>query len=243
MRLDQLLVKRGLVATRSRARDLIARGLVVVDAGKADKPGHLVAEDASISVRDEAAARISRGGLKLAAALEAFGFRPAGVVALDIGASAGGFTDTLLQAGARRVYAVDVGTGQLHASLRKDPRVVVLEKTDARALDTRLIPEPVDAIVTDVSFISLTKVLPAALALAAPQCWLVALVKPQFEAGREAVGRGGIVRSPGDRARAVETVRAWLAAQPGWTVAGVVPSPIKGGSGNEEFLIGARRTP
>ncbi len=183
---------------------------------------------------------VSRGGLKLEAALDAFGFDPKGRVALDVGASTGGFTDVLIARGAAKVYAVDVGRGQLHAKLRVNPRVVALEGTDARALDRPVIREEVTAIVADVSFISLTLALPAALRLAAPGAWLVALVKPQFEAGREAVGKGGIVRSEADRQKAVAKVRTFIEGEAGWTVVGEIASPIRGGSGNEEFLIGAR---
>jgi 23S rRNA (cytidine1920-2'-O)/16S rRNA (cytidine1409-2'-O)-methyltransferase len=182
---------------------------------------------------------VSRGGLKLAAALDAFGFSPEGRVALDLGASTGGFTDVLLTRGAAKVYAVDVGHAQLDQRLRADPRVVVLEATDARSLDPSLVAERVSAIVADVSFISLTLVLPAALKLAEPDAWLVALVKPQFEAGRDAVGKGGIVRDAARRKKAVAKVRDFI-EKAGWTVAGEIASPIRGGSGNEEFLIGAR---
>ena len=202
------------------------------------KPGALVAADAALSVEPGASPYVSRGGLKLEAALDAFGLDPKGRVALDIGASTGGFTDVLLARGAAKVYAVDVGREQLHPKLRADPRVLVLEATDARSLDASILKEQVTAIVADVSFISLTLVLPAALGLAAPGAWLVALIKPQFEAGRAAIGKGGIVRSEADRRKAVEKVRAFV-EDAGWTVVGVIASPILGGSGNEEFLIGA----
>jgi 23S rRNA (cytidine1920-2'-O)/16S rRNA (cytidine1409-2'-O)-methyltransferase len=184
---------------------------------------------------------VSRGGAKLAAALDAFGFKPKGRIALDVGASTGGFTEVLLERGAAKVYAVDVGHGQLHTRLKADPRVVSMEECDARSLTRELIPEPVGAIVADVSFISLAKALPAPLELAAPGAWLVALVKPQFEAGRARIGKRGIVRDERARQAAVEEVRAWLAAQENWRVVGIVPSPIRGGSGNEEFLMGARK--
>lgn len=225
--------------SRSRAADLIRQGCVSV-AGKPElKPGTLVMPGASLAISPEACTYVSRGGLKLAAALEAFGFDPRGSVALDLGASTGGFTDVLIGRGAAKVYAVDVGKGQLHAKLRANPRVVALEGTDARALDRTVIGEEVSAIVADVSFIGLGLVLPAALRLAAPGAWLVALVKPQFEAGREAVGKGGIVRSEADRLKSVAKIRKFIEDQPGWTVVGDIPSPIRGGSGNEEFLIGA----
>jgi 23S rRNA (cytidine1920-2'-O)/16S rRNA (cytidine1409-2'-O)-methyltransferase len=191
-------------------------------------------------VEAQASPFVSRGGLKLASALDAFGLEPKGLVALDIGASTGGFTEVLLARGAKRVFAVDVGRDQLHDKLREDRRVVVLEGTDARALDAAVIDGPVGAIVADVSFISLTKALPEALKLAAPGAWLVALVKPQFEVGRDAVGKGGIVRDAQARARAVAEVRAFIDATPGWNVFAEMPSPIPGGSGNEEVLIGAR---
>jgi 23S rRNA (cytidine1920-2'-O)/16S rRNA (cytidine1409-2'-O)-methyltransferase len=233
------LVAEGLVPSRARAADLIRRGCVTVMGATVLKPGALVADDAPIVVAAGAGDGVSRGALKLEAALHDFGFDPVGRVALDIGASTGGFTEVLLAEGAAKVYAVDVGRGQLHERLRADPRVVSLEATDARNLDAALILEPVGTIVADVSFISLTQALPAALKRAAPGAWLVALVKPQFEAGREAVGKGGIVRKAEDRERAVVRVRDFLEGE-GWIVLGVIPSPIEGGSGNVEFLIGAR---
>jgi 23S rRNA (cytidine1920-2'-O)/16S rRNA (cytidine1409-2'-O)-methyltransferase len=239
-RLDRLLVDKGLAATRSRAADLIRRGAVSVDGEPALKPGLLLADEASLAVSPGASPFVSRGGLKLAAALDAFGLDAKGRLVLDIGASTGGFTEVLLARGAARVFAVDVGHGQLHKRLRADPKVVVLEGSDARSLDAELIPDPVTAIVADVSFISLTKALPAALGLAAPGSWLVALVKPQFEAGRAAVGKGGIVRDAEARADAVAAVRAFIDAMPGWSVFAEMPSPIPGRSGNEEVLIGAR---
>jgi len=238
-RLDQKLVAEGLAPSRARAADLIRLGCVTVSGQIVLKPGALVTDDAAIVVTAGAGDHVSRGALKLEAALHAFGFDPLGRVALDVGASTGGFTEVLLTEGAAKVYAVDVGRGQLHDSLRADPRVVSLEATDARALDAAAIPEPVGAIVADVSFISLTQALPAALAHAAPGAWLVALVKPQFEAGRAAVGKGGIIRKAEDRERAIARVRAFLETE-GWIVLGVIPSPIEGGSGNAEFLIGAR---
>jgi 23S rRNA (cytidine1920-2'-O)/16S rRNA (cytidine1409-2'-O)-methyltransferase len=237
-RLDRLLVESGLAATRSRAADLIRRGCVKVTGEPELKPGALVAPDAELAVSPEASPYVSRAGLKLEAALDAFGFDPKGRVALDIGASTGGFTDVLIARRATKVYAVDVGSGQLHAKLRVNRKVVSLEVMDARRLDSSVIREAVGAIVADVSFISLTLALPAALRLAASGAWLVALIKPQFEAGREAVGKGGIVRNAADRKKAVERVQAFI-KEAGWTVAGVIPSPILGGSGNEEFLIGA----
>jgi 23S rRNA (cytidine1920-2'-O)/16S rRNA (cytidine1409-2'-O)-methyltransferase len=239
-RLDRALVQRGLVVSRARAQDLIRRGLVRVGDRIEARPGAIV-RDATVIELTAGEVFVSRGAHKLIAALDQFGFSPAGLVVLDVGASTGGFTQVLLRRGAARVYAVDVGRGQLHADLAGDPRLVSLEGLDARSLDATLLPEPIGALVADVSFISLTKALPAALALTTPGAWLVALVKPQFEAGRAAVGRGGIVRDPEQRRRAVDSVQGWLAAQPGWRVAGVIPSPITGGSGNVEFLLGAVR--
>jgi 23S rRNA (cytidine1920-2'-O)/16S rRNA (cytidine1409-2'-O)-methyltransferase len=241
IRLDLALVARGLVTTRSQARDLILRGAVSVDGITVVRPGMSISDGDRIAVADGAAGWVSRGALKLLAALDNFAFDVSGRVAVDVGASTGGFTQVLLQRGARRVYAADVGHGQLHASLTDDPRVVDLSKCDARALTSEHVPELVGAIVADVSFISLTKALPAALALAAPGCWLVALVKPQFEAGRAAIGKGGVVRNAADRERALTNVRDWLVAQSGWRVVGTLLSPIVGGSGNQEFLLGAVR--
>jgi 23S rRNA (cytidine1920-2'-O)/16S rRNA (cytidine1409-2'-O)-methyltransferase len=241
MRLDRIMVERGLAATRSRAADLIRLGAVTVGGIVAEKAGMLLAPDAALAVERDALPYVSRAGLKLAAALDAFGFDPAGRVALDLGASTGGFTEVLLERGAERIFAVEVGHGQLHAKLRADRRVVALEETDARALDRTIIPEPVGAITADMSFISLSKALPAALKLAARCAWLVVLVKPQFEAGPKAVGKGGIVRDPRHRAEAVENVRRFLAEEAGWTVIGVIPSPLQGADGNEEFLLGAVR--
>jgi 23S rRNA (cytidine1920-2'-O)/16S rRNA (cytidine1409-2'-O)-methyltransferase len=240
-RLDTRLVELGLAPSRARAQDLIRRGLVDVAGIVELKPAAGVAVDDTIRLSPSAGDFVSRGALKLIPALDHFGFAAAGVVALDVGASTGGFTQVLLDRGAARVYAVDVGHGQLHTRIAGDPRVVSIEGQDARRLDRALVPEPVGAIVADVSFISLTKVLPVPLALTAAGVWLVALIKPQFEAGRTSVGKGGIVRNPAARQRAVDIVRDWLSAQPGWRVQGVVPSPIAGGSGNEEFLLGATR--
>jgi 23S rRNA (cytidine1920-2'-O)/16S rRNA (cytidine1409-2'-O)-methyltransferase len=240
--LDLALVARGLVPTRAKARDLIARGQVLIDGQVAHKAAMNIRAGQAIAVDAEAVAQVSRGAVKLAAALDHFGLDPTGRVVLDVGASTGGFTQMLLERSATRVYAVDVGKGQLHANLVADPRVVSLESCDARTLDRRIVPAPVDAIVADVSFISLTKALPAALALAAPGCWLIALVKPQFEVGREGIGKGGIVREAALREQALEDVRRWLAEQPGWTILGTMPSPIEGGSGNVEFLLAAVRS-
>jgi 23S rRNA (cytidine1920-2'-O)/16S rRNA (cytidine1409-2'-O)-methyltransferase len=238
IRLDMALVARGLAASRSQARDLVRRGMVSVAGAPATRPGAGVASDDPVAVAAGAAGWVSRGAVKLLAALEHFAFDPTGRDVLDVGASTGGFTQVLLQRGALRVYAVDVGHGQLHATLAADRRVIDLSGRDARELTRAQVPA-VDAIVADVSFISLAKALPAALALAAPGCWLVALVKPQFEAGPAAVGKGGVVRDPAQRVRALSDVQDWLAAVPGWRVVGSRPSPIAGGSGNTEFLLGA----
>lgn len=239
-RLDVFLVERQLVRSRSEATDLIRRGLVSVNGAVITKPAFRCDASVSVSLGEEAGKYVSRGGLKLVAALDAFGFAPRARVALDIGASTGGFTQVLLARGAARVYAVDVGRGQLHPSLGEEPRVVSLEETDARALTRDIIPEPVSAITADVSFISLTKALAGALALAAPGAWLAALVKPQFEAGREAIGKGGIVKSEAAREQALQGVEAFIATQPGWTVVGTAPSPFTGQSGNVEYLLGAQ---
>lgn len=241
MRLDIALVERGLVASRSRARDLIKSGKVRIGADVCTKVAAEVGQDALLALDDAGAAQaVSRGGQKLAAALDAFAFDPQGLTALDVGASTGGFTQVLLERGATKVYAADVGHGQLHASLRADPRVVSLEGLDARLLTGDIVPDAIGAITADVSFISLSKALGPALSLASAGAFLVALVKPQFEVGPERIGKGGIVRDDAARDGALNDVRAWLAAQPGWRVSGSIPSPIKGGSGNVEFLLGAR---
>lgn len=239
LRLDKALLERGLVPTRSRARDMIVRGAVSVDGVVTQKPGALVREGAVIAL-GEPADYVSRGGLKLEAALDYFGFDASGRVVLDVGASTGGFTEVLLARGARHVFAVDVGRGQLHARLRGDPRVTSLEGCDARDLARDVIGQPIDAVVADVSFISLEKALPPSLDLAEPGAWLVALVKPQFEAGPQAIGKGGIVRDAAVRRAQADKLAAWIGARPGWRVTGVIESPIEGGSGNQEFLVGAR---
>ena len=240
-RLDRALVERGLVETRSRARDLILSGAVLIDAKPITKVAAMVHETDVITLAATANPYVSRGALKLAAALDHFKLSALGLVALDIGASTGGFTEVLLEHGAAKVYAIDVGRDQLHARLRAHSRVVVREGFDARQVTRATIPDPINAVVADVSFISLTKALGPALALTEPLGWLIALIKPQFEAGRQAVGKGGIVRDPTDRARAVDEVRAWLAEPGTWECLGVMPSPIHGSDGNEEFLLAARR--
>jgi 23S rRNA (cytidine1920-2'-O)/16S rRNA (cytidine1409-2'-O)-methyltransferase len=243
-RLDVAVVERGLAATRARARDLIRRGLIELRGSVESKAATPVAEKDLVCIKEPAEAhRVSRGGAKLEAALDHFQFSVPGVTAIDVGASTGGFTEVLLARGATRVYAVDIGRGQLHADLARDPRVVPLGGRDARSLDRSLVPEVAGAVTADVSFISLTQALPAALDLAAPGAWLVALIKPQFESGREAIGKGGIVRDPAVQQRAVARVAEWIGVQPSWRVLGVIASPLKGGSGNQEFLLGALRAP
>ena len=215
-RLDQLLVERGLAESRTRAQALIMSGNVLVGDKPVDKAGQAVPEEAEIILKGRDHPWVSRGGLKLAHALEAFDIDVAGLVAMDVGSSTGGFTDVLLTNGAARVYAIDSGTNQLAWKLRQDPRVIVHEQTSARILTATHVPEPVDIIVCDASFISLAKVLERPLTFAAPAARLVALIKPQFEAGREEVGKGGVVRDPEVHARVCAEVEAWLAAQPGW---------------------------
>src|SRR5476649_1394651 len=238
-RLDVALVERGLADTRATAQRLVMAGLVFSNERRLDKAGHGVDPDTPIDVRGQPHPYVSRGGLKLEKALDHFAIPVDGRIALDVGASTGGFTDCLLQRGAAKVYAVDVGTNQLAWKLRSDPRVVSMEKTNMRAVTRAEIPEPIDLIVCDASFIGLATVLPAALALASPGAHLAALIKPQFEVGKGRVGKGGIVREPELHKEVVDTVTAWLASQSGWTVLGVTESPITGAEGNKEFLISA----
>lgn len=238
VRIDHLLVTRGEAESRARAQALVMAGLVFAGGARIEKPGQAVAADAAIEVRGRDHPWVSRGGVKLAHGLDHFGWDVAGAVAIDVGASTGGFTDVLLTGGAARVYAVDSGTNQLAWKLRQDPRVVVLEKTSARILTDAHIPGPVDLIVCDASFIGLAKVLAVPLGFAKPGARLLALVKPQFEAGRAEVGKGGVVRDPAVHARVCDEVATWLAGL-GWTVAGVTQSPITGPEGNVEFLIAA----
>lgn len=239
-RADLVLVERGLAESRARAQALILAGLVYEGTKRVEKPGDGVAQPEALSVRGRDHPWVSRGGLKLVKGLDHFGIDPAGLTGLDVGASTGGFTDVLLNRGAAKVYAVDVGRGQLAWSLRQDSRVVVLERTNARHLDRALIPDPVGIVVCDASFIGLETVLPAALALAAPGAWAVALIKPQFEVGPDRVGKGGVVRDPALHREVCDRIAAWLAARPGWQVLGVTESPITGPEGNVEFLIGGR---
>ena len=238
VRADQLLVVRGLAESRSRAQALIMAGAVFSGERKLAKPGEMLAEDAALEVRGKDHPWVSRGGIKLDHGLMHFAFDVTGAVALDVGSSTGGFTDVLLSRGAAKVYAVDVGRNQLAWKLRQDPRVIVHEQTNARNLDPSIIPEPVDVVVCDASFIGLSKVLQAPLRLARPGGKLIALIKPQFEAGREEVGKGGVVRDPDVHERVCSEARAWAESQ-GWTVLGITPSPITGPEGNVEFLLGA----
>ena len=239
-RADQLLVDRQLTESRAKAQALILAGLVFSGERKIEKAGQQLAADAPLEVRGKAHPWVSRGGIKLAHGLDHFGWDAAGAVALDVGSSTGGFTDVLLEKGAAKVFAVDVGTNQLAWKLRQDPRVIVHEQTNARYLTDEIVTEPVDLIVCDASFISLAKVLDTALAFAKPGGRLIALIKPQFEAERGEIGKGGVVRDAAVHARVCAEVSAWLEGR-GWEVAGVTPSPITGPEGNVEFLIGAVR--
>jgi 23S rRNA (cytidine1920-2'-O)/16S rRNA (cytidine1409-2'-O)-methyltransferase len=240
-RADQLLVEQGLAESRTKAQALILAGLVNCGERRVDKPGEQLAADVALALKGRDHPWVSRGGVKLDSALDHFRIVVEGQVALDIGASTGGFTEVLLSRGARRVYAVDVGHGQLAWKLRQDPRVVVLERLNARYLTRADIPEPVDIITCDASFIGLSTVLPAPFDLVAAKAQLVALVKPQFEAGRAQVGKGGVVREPEIHREVCERAASWVAAQPGWSVVGLIESPILGPEGNREFLLYARR--
>ena len=240
-RVDQLLVDRGLAESRTRAQALILAGKVFSGERRIDKPGVVLPDDVALDVRGQAHPWVSRGGLKLEHALRHFALSPAGRVCLDIGASTGGFTDVLLTHGAARVHAVDVGHGQLAWSLRNDPRVAVHERTNARYLGAETIADPVEVLVCDASFIGLATVLPAPLALCGDGAWAVALIKPQFEAGPDAVGRKGVVRDPAVHQAVCDRVRAWWSGLAGWRVLGVTESPITGPEGNREFLIAAVR--
>jgi 23S rRNA (cytidine1920-2'-O)/16S rRNA (cytidine1409-2'-O)-methyltransferase len=238
VRADQLLVSRGLAESRTKAQALVMAGLVFSGEKKLAKAGDMLAKDAPLEVRGKDHPWVSRGGIKLAHGLEYFGFDVTGAIALDVGSSTGGFTDVLLTNGAGQVYAVDVGTNQLAWKLRQDPRVVVLEQTNARYLASEQVPEPIDIVTCDASFISLSKVMESPLKLARTGAKLVALVKPQFEAGREEVGKGGVVRDPAVHQRVCAEAADWVASQ-GWRVLGIVESPITGPEGNVEFLLGA----
>ncbi|TZG27576.1 TlyA family RNA methyltransferase [Sphingomonas montanisoli] len=238
IRVDQMLVDRGLVESRARGQALILAGLVFSGETKIAKAGQPIRPDAPLEVRGRDHPWVSRGGVKLAHALDHFGWDVAGAVAIDVGSSTGGFTDVLLTKGATRVYAVDSGTNQLAWKLRQDDRVIVHEQTNARHLTAAEIPEPVDVIVCDASFIALAKVLDTPLTFAKPGARLVALVKPQFEAERGEVGKGGVVRDPAIHQRVCDAAADWARSK-GWRVEGVVPSPITGPEGNVEFLLAA----
>ena len=235
-----MLVARGLVESRTRAQALIMAGKVFSGDRAVAKAGDLLPEDAALMVRGQDHPWVSRGGLKLNHALTHFGLSPEGRVCLDVGASTGGFTDVLLSRGAARVHAVDVGHGQLAWKLRSDPRVVVHEKTNARHMTAKIVPDPIEVLVCDASFIGLSTVLPAGLSLCIPGAWAVALIKPQFEAGPGAVGAKGVVRDPAVHRSVCDRVETWWRGLPGWTVLGIEESPITGPEGNKEFLIGAR---
>ena len=243
VRADVALVERGLVESRAKAQALIMAGKVFSGERKLSKAGEAVTADQPLKVRGQDHPWVSRGGLKLAHALEAFGIDAAGAVCLDIGASTGGFTDVLLAAGAARVYAVDVGHGQLAWKLRNDPRVVVHERTNARTLTAAQVPEPVDLLVCDASFIGLEVILPAPLSLTKPKARLAVLIKPQFEVGKERVGKGGVVREPALHDEVCRRIESWIAARPGWSVEGIRESPVTGPEGNKEFLLVARKEP
>jgi 23S rRNA (cytidine1920-2'-O)/16S rRNA (cytidine1409-2'-O)-methyltransferase len=239
LRLDDLLVRRGFFASRSRARDAILRGTVFVAGTAATKPGKPVAGDAEIRVSDPARSYVSRAALKLVRGLDHFGLDPAGRIALDLGASTGGFTQVLLERGARHVFAVDVGHDQMRPELVSDPRVTNIEGLNARELtSTHLNDKTPEVVVCDVSFVSVRLALPPALTLAAHGALGVFLVKPQFEAGRDRIGKGGLLVDPSEGERIADQLAAWLGEQQGWRLLGVTPSPIEGGDGNREFLLG-----
>jgi 23S rRNA (cytidine1920-2'-O)/16S rRNA (cytidine1409-2'-O)-methyltransferase len=238
-RADQLLVARGLVESRTRAQALILAGKIFSGEKRIAKAGDLLADGVPLEVRGQDHPWVSRGGLKLAHGLAHFGFSPAARVCLDVGASTGGFTDVLLANGASRVHAVDVGHGQLAWKLRCDARVMVHEKINARYMDRTVVPDPVEALVCDASFIGLATILPAPLSLCIPGAWAIVLIKPQFEAGPASVAGKGVVRDPAVHRAVCERVTNWWSGLPGWAVAGVVESPITGPKGNKEFLLGA----
>jgi len=241
-RADQLLVDQGLAESRAKGQALILAGLVSAAGRRVDKPGTALDENTALALAGRDHPWASRGGLKLAFALDRFGIDPTGLVALDVGASTGGFTDVLLAHGAARVHAVDVGRGQLAWKLRQDPRVVVHEGINARYLTRAEIAEPINLIVCDASFIGLETILPAPLSLAGERAMLIALIKPQFEAGPRQVGKGGVVRDPSVHQAVCERIAAWLGGRPGWSVVGVAESPVLGPAGNREFLIYANRS-
>jgi 23S rRNA (cytidine1920-2'-O)/16S rRNA (cytidine1409-2'-O)-methyltransferase len=236
-RVDVRLVELGLAESRSRAQALIMAGAVYQGTKRIEKPGQTIAEGEGLSVKSKDHPWVSRGGLKLDHAIQEFDLSLEGKVVLDVGASTGGFTDVALHHGAAKVYAVDVGHGQLAWKLREDDRVVVLERQNARYLTTEEIPDPVDLITCDASFIGLETILPASLALAAPGAILAALIKPQFEVGKEQVGKKGVVKDTALHQQVCDRIEAWVSDQPGWTVRGITESPITGPEGNREFLI------
>jgi len=239
-RADVFLVEHGYARTRAEAQEAIEAGKVFDGGRRVIKPSQRLNETSRIKY-ERAHPFVSRGGLKLAAALHHFDLSPRGLVCLDLGASTGGFSEVLLMHGAKKIVAVDVGLGQLDPKIAADPRVVSLERTNARDLSPKLIPEAPEAIVADVSFISLKLALPKVLTLAAPDAWLIALVKPQFEVGKAHIGKGGIVRDEAVQEAALADIAAWLPGNPGWSVTGSIPSPVKGGDGNREFLLAARK--
>jgi 23S rRNA (cytidine1920-2'-O)/16S rRNA (cytidine1409-2'-O)-methyltransferase len=241
IRLDQLLVQRGLFESRSRARDAIERGTVTVAGGVAVKAGQIVDEAIEITVDDPAQHYVSRAALKLIAALDHFGLSPKGLFCLDVGASTGGFTQVLLERGAAHVTALDVGHAQLDQKLRNDPRVTDIEGLNARNLTQGDLSTLTQAIVSDVSFISLKLALPPALTLAEAGAWVVMLVKPQFEAGRENVGKGGMLKDPSSGPQIAADLETWLNSLGGWQSFGVIPSPIAGGDGTQEYLLAGRK--
>lgn len=241
IRADVLLVDRGLVESRAKAQALIMAGAVMFGESKVQKAGQPLPEDANLRVITKEHPWVSRGGMKLDKGLSHFNLDITGFAVLDVGASTGGFTDVSLHNGAEKVYAVDVGHGQIAWKLRTDERVVVLEKQNARYLDAEIIPDPIDLLVCDASFISLKTVLPAGMALVKEGGWMIALIKPQFEVGRENVGKKGVVRDPELHQAVCDDIETWLDGQDDWQVLGIIESPIKGPEGNIEFLIGAQK--
>ena len=244
LRLDQALVERGLCASRARARDAIKRGFAKVNGQPASKASQMVGPDAALAINDPASGYVSRAALKLIGGLDHFGFDPSGRVGVDIGASTGGFCQVLLERGASEVYGIDVGHDQIHPSLLQNPKLHSLEGVNARSLDRSHVPVPFTALVSDVSFISLRLALPNALALAEAGSFAVLLVKPQFEVGKDGIGKGGLVRDMAEGEQAAHAIADWLdsdedAACKGWRVNGLIPSPILGGDGNKEYLLGA----
>ena len=242
-RLDQMLVKRNLVSSRAKAQSLIEEGQVQVDGQVTTKCSRKIADDREITIIGNQQSWVGRGALKLIAALEHFQLNPSDMVAADIGASTGGFSEVLLRQNVSKVYAVDVGHDQLHPSLRKNSRLINLEGFNARTIDQSVIPDPLDLVVSDVSFISLKKALPATLSLCKPGAWLIALIKPQFEAGRAQIGKGGVIRNPSIAQEVRTDLVNWINDQPAWRCIGSIESPITGSDGNQEFLMGARYEP